>query len=129
MGDHHVGCGGNGSRIHRHDSLQDAVFAAAQSAALAPRKEVPALIPGSANRPADVFLPNWDRGFPAALDVTVICTLQDLTVAGAAATPGHALRIGEERKLAAHQSDCRATGSPLSLWWWRRWGAGVRRLL
>ena len=45
-----------------------------------------------------------------ALDVTVISTLQDLTVAGAAATQGHALRIGEERKLAAHQSDCQATG-------------------
>ena len=49
MGDHHVGCGRNGSRIHRHDSLRDVVFAAAQSAALAPRKEVPALIPGSAS--------------------------------------------------------------------------------
>ena len=110
LGDHHVGCGGNGGRIHRHDSLRDALFAAAQSAALAPRKEVPALIPGSASRPADVFLPNWNRGRPAALDVTVISTLQDLTVAGAAATQGHALRIGEERKLAAHQSDCQATG-------------------
>ena len=68
------------------------------------------LIPGSASRPADVFLPIWNRGRPAALDVTVISTLQDLTVAGAAATQGHALRIGEERKLAAHQSDCQATG-------------------
>ena len=57
-----------------------------------------------------MFLPNWNRGRPAALDVTVISTLQDLTVAGAAATQGHALRIGEERKLAAHQSDCQATG-------------------
>ena len=39
--DHQVGCGGNGDRIHRHDSLRDAIFSAAQSAALAPRKEVP----------------------------------------------------------------------------------------
>ena len=57
------------------------------------RKEVPALIKGSA---ADIFLPNWSRGRPAALDVTVISTLQNLTLAGAAATQGHALRIGEE---------------------------------
>ena len=55
----------HGGRIHRHDSLRDALFAAAQSAALAPQKEVPALIPGSASRPADVFLPNWNRGRPA----------------------------------------------------------------
>ena len=51
-GDHQVGCGGNGDRIHRHNSLRDALYSAAQSAALAPRKEVPALIPGTSNRPA-----------------------------------------------------------------------------
>ena len=32
---HHVGCGGNGDRIFRHNSIRDAVFSAAQSAALA----------------------------------------------------------------------------------------------
>ena len=26
FGDHQVGCGGNGDRIHRHDSIRDAVF-------------------------------------------------------------------------------------------------------
>ena len=49
MGDHHVGCGGNGDRIHKHDSLRDVLFSAAQSAALAPRKEVPPLIPGTSS--------------------------------------------------------------------------------
>ena len=39
FGDHHVGCGGNNDRISRHDSIRDAVFSAAQSAALAPRCE------------------------------------------------------------------------------------------
>ena len=56
FGDHHVGCGGNGDRIHRHDSIRDVLFTAAQSAALAPRKEVPSLIPGTSNRPADIYL-------------------------------------------------------------------------
>ena len=101
-GDHQVGCGGNGDRIHRHDSIRDALFSAAQSAALAPRKEVPALIPGNCSRPADIYLPNWRRGQPAALDVTVISALQQLTVEGAADTQGHALTVGRERKLAAH---------------------------
>ena len=54
-GDHHVGCGGNGDRIARHNSLRDAIFSAAQSAALAPRREVSSLIPSSLSRPADVF--------------------------------------------------------------------------
>ena len=40
FGDHHVGCGGNGDRIHRHNSIRDAIFSAAQTATLAPRKKL-----------------------------------------------------------------------------------------
>ena len=109
-GDHHVGCGSNGDRIFRHDSIRDAVFSAAQSAALAPRKEFPSLIPGHQNRPADVFLPHWDRGLPAALDISVISTLQQRTVHGAAETQGYELSVCEERKMATHASSCRAVG-------------------
>ena len=105
-----MGCGGNGDRIHRHDYIRDALFSAAQSAALAPRREVPSLIPGSSSRPADIYLPNWDRGRPAALDVTVISTMQQQTQAGAANTPGHPLRVGEERKMVAHADACRSVG-------------------
>ena len=68
FGDHYVGCGSNGDRIHRHNSLRDVLFSATQSAALAPRKEIPSLIPGTNSCPADIFLPNWCRGRPAALD-------------------------------------------------------------
>ena len=31
FGDHYVGCGGDGDRIHHHDSLRDVLFSAAQS--------------------------------------------------------------------------------------------------
>ena len=69
FGDHQVGCGGNGDRIYRHDALRDAVFSAAQKAAIVPRREMPSLIPDTQRRPA---------------------------------VQGHALLVGEERKLAAH---------------------------
>ena len=105
-----MGCGGNGDRIHRHDSIRDVLFAAAQSAALAPRKEVPALIPGSGCRPADVYLPNWLGGRPTALDVSVISPLQQRTLFEAANTPGHALQVGINRKMASHSSDCQSVG-------------------
>ena len=114
MGDHQVGCSGNGDCINRHNVLRDILFATAQSAALAPWRELPELIAGSASRPADVFLPNWCRGHPAALDVTVILTMQEHTVTGAATTQGHALRIGEEWKMAAHNTDCQITQHKLS---------------
>ena len=56
FGDHRVSCSDNGNRIHRHDSLRDALLSVTQSAALAPRREVhvPALIPGAKSRPADL---------------------------------------------------------------------------
>ena len=95
FGDHYVGCGGNADRIIRHNSLRDAVFSAAQTAALAPRKDVPSLIPGTQNRPADVFLPCWKGGRPAALDITVISTMQQLTIRSAAEIQGHALLEGQ----------------------------------
>ena len=94
-------------------SLKDnAIFSAAQSAALAPRKEVPSLIPNTQCRPADIYLPNWKRGQgrPAALDVTVISTLQSLTLNQSSSVQGHALMVGEERKRAKHAEACHAVG-------------------
>ena len=53
---------------------------------------------GGAFSDPDVYLPNWMRGQPAALDVHVISTHQRLTLKEAAVTQGHALSVGEERK-------------------------------
>ena len=105
-GDHQIGCGGNPDRIHRHNSVRDVIF----SAALAPRREVPSLIPGTQSRPADVFLPNCSRGRLVALDVTVISPLQQATLQGATTTQGHALLVGEARKFTAHGSQCQSAG-------------------
>ena len=69
-----------------------------------------ALIPGTCSRPADIYLPNWRRGQPAALDVTVISTLQRLTLHGAATIQGHTLSVGKERKMTAHFESCRSVG-------------------
>jgi len=49
-------------------------------------------------------------GSPAALDVTVISTMQWATIQGAASTQGHALTVGEARILAAHGDACQAVG-------------------
>ena len=73
---------------------------------------MPSLIPGSKSRPADLYLPHWSRGRPAALDVTVISTMQALTMTGAATTQGHALSVGENKKMATHAEACRSVGVP-----------------
>ena len=110
FGDHQVSCGGNGDRIFQHDALRNALYTAAQSAALAPRREMPSLIPGSKSHPADVYLPHWKQGQPAALDVSVISPLQQLTVSQASSTQGHALLVGEGRKISAHAAPCASVG-------------------
>ena len=57
----------------------------------------------SLSRPADVFLSTWSQGHPAALDVHMISPLQQQTLGEAAFTPGYALQVGVERKLASWQ--------------------------
>uniref|UniRef100_A0A1X7TNF8 Uncharacterized protein n=1 Tax=Amphimedon queenslandica TaxID=400682 RepID=A0A1X7TNF8_AMPQE len=105
-----MGCRGNWDLIRHHDSLCDVLFSAAQSAALAPQKEMPSLIPGSCARPADVFLSHRDGGRPAALDVTIISSLQAATVADSAVIQGSALGVAEARKLLMHAAACHQVG-------------------
>ena len=79
-------------------------------AALAPRKAVPALIPGSNSRLTNIYLPNWIMDQPAALDVSVISTLQRQTLVGATNTQDHALQVVKERKIASHAKACHDIG-------------------
>ena len=99
---------------HCHDSLKEILLSASQNATLAPRKEVPSLIPDSQSCPADVYLPHWKRGKPAGLDVTVISPLQPLLVKSTALSQGYALLVREERKLKAHFTVCHLAGIYLS---------------
>ena len=110
MGDHRFGGGGNNDQLPGHNLICDSTLSVAQAAALAPRREVPSLILGTRSRSADIFLPNWTGGHPAALDITVISPMQSLTLKSAAITPGHALYITEERKLVARGEECHLEG-------------------
>lgn len=113
-GDHALACGGKNDRVLRHNSLRDIVFSAVQSAALSPRRKVPSLVRDSLSCPADVYLPHWARGHPAAVDITVISPLQCHTLSESASIQGYALSVAEKRKHAVHFEDCRSVGSPFS---------------
>ena len=67
-------------------------------------------MPNSLSRPADLFLFNWSRGRPAALDVHVISPLQQQRLKEATSTLGHAFEIGIKCKLTSHLSACRSVG-------------------
>ena len=53
----------------RHNAIRDIIFEVGKAAQLCPRKE--AAIDATSQRPADVFFPDWSRGRPLAVDVTV----------------------------------------------------------
>ena len=90
--------------------MQGLLIASCVSASLSPLLEKKNLSSNNKLRPADVFLPSWTQGKPAALDVTVMSSLQSTIIANAADTPGYALTYADDRKLAAHDADCREAG-------------------
>ena len=110
MGDHALGCGGQGERIARHNLLRDALHQTASAAALAPVKEGRFLLPGRDARPADLLIPGWSGGRDVAYDVTVVSPLQRAMVAGAAETDGYALNEAFRRKVAKAGEACRQQG-------------------
>ena len=64
----------------------------------------------SRSRPGDIYLPCWSRGRPAALDMTVISSLQSSTLQSAGTSASHALEISDERKFTKHLSACEEAG-------------------
>ena len=80
FGDHRVGCGGNGDRIPRHNTVQDALFCAAQSAALVPTKECCSVCcPGSHQRVLLSLLP-WFPPKSAAQSAALVPTKECCSV-------------------------------------------------
>ena len=103
MGDHSLVCRTGGERIARHNALKDAIHDTAAPAGLAPRKEGRALLPGTNQKPADIFIPGWAGGRDAALDVMVTHPLKSGTRArppSSQATPSlWRIREGVKKKV------------------------------
>ena len=106
-GDHGLCCGTGGEMISRHSALQGAIYDTAAAAGCAPQKEARHLITDSGRRPADILIPRWVAGKAAALDVTVTHPLKAATVARAAVTPGHAMAVAYDAKMAGAFHLCR----------------------
>ena len=78
------------------------------------------LTPDNSNtRPADILIPHWCMGKPAALDLSVTSPLNSLTLLEAGVTAGAEAKATEERKLKANTGKCADLG-----WVCVSWGVG-----
>ena len=76
FGQHGVVCDCSRDRIKRHNAIRDCLFDTCSAAAWGPVKEMPFHIPGSSEKPADVFIPNFSTGKGLVIDIAVTCPLQ-----------------------------------------------------
>ena len=111
-GHHALTCGKNGDVVNRHNRLRDVLFESCSRALLRPQLERGATLGETSpqSRPADVLIPGWSLGQPAAVDVTVAHPLNHEFLNGASATTVHVLAAAEERKRRANSEKCRELG-------------------
>ena len=93
-----------------HNCLRDAVHTSAKQAGLNPAKEESSLLPGSDEKPADVFLPSWAQGRDAAIDVSVVSPLQRQLVKKAGEEMGSAAEKRFKEKNNKYFESCNNEG-------------------
>ncbi|KAL5493840.1 hypothetical protein EMCRGX_G015072 [Ephydatia muelleri] len=108
LGHHATTCKRGGHVVYRHNRLRDIVAESCRRAHLSVHLQVGHnLTPDNSNtRPADILIPHWCMGKPAALDLSVTSPLNPLTLLEAGVTAGAEAKATEERKLKANMGKC-----------------------
>jgi hypothetical protein len=89
-GYHALACRHMGSFGVRHNALRDKFLVFLSQAGIVAEREAPSLLPGSAARPADIFVPNFAASQAACLDFAVTHTQQPNTLQRASVCGGAA---------------------------------------
>ncbi|KAL5509138.1 hypothetical protein EMCRGX_G004448 [Ephydatia muelleri] len=125
---HHAAtCRHGGDVVARHNRLRDIFANFCRRAHLSVQVEVGyGLARDHINsRPADILVQGWDRGKPAAFDVTVTSPLTPVSLNNASASVGAAAYAAECRKHAANDTRCQELGwlcIPLAVETYSNWG-------
>ena len=127
FGHHSLTSKHGGDVVSRHNKLRDVFYDFCQRACLGPRLEMGCGAGSdSQSRPADVLVPNWDLGKPAAFDLSVTSTLQSSALLEASVTAGSAAQLAENRKHNNSDKKCDELGwacIPLVVETYGCWGA------
>ena len=109
MGDHAVSFHGRGDMIS-HDRVRDKIISACSGALSSPICEQKSLLSDNNSRQRDVFLPVWNAGQPAALDITVASPLQSSLIINASEKSDFALSAAEDRNYKQYAQNCSEVG-------------------
>lgn len=112
--------------------FRDQIFKETRRAGFNPKKEMPALIPGSQSRPAGVFIEEWTDGKRMAFDVSVVSPTQEAIVDRAALIAASAIEMRKTEKNRKHVDNCHASGlyfQPLVVETFGGWDPGAVKIL
>ncbi|KAL5476267.1 hypothetical protein EMCRGX_G026190 [Ephydatia muelleri] len=127
LGHHAVSCRHGGFVVTRHNLLRDILAGFCRRAHLSVKIEVGyGLSRENINsRPADILVQSWDRGHPAAFDVTVTSPLTPAILNISSIYEGAAGRVAEARKHTTNDAKCQDLGwlcIPLAVETYGNWG-------
>eukprot|EP00731_Ephydatia_muelleri_P011212 Em0006g106a len=114
--------------------VRDTLFEFCQRACLGAQLEAGSSLGHEARqtRPADVLIPNWELGKPAAVDLCVTSPLNSNTLQVACVTPNSAAMQAEQRKHHSNDAKCEELGwvcIPLVVESYGSWGPEAQRCL
>ena len=127
LGHHAVTCRHGGDVVTRHNRLRDEVFDLCRRAHLSVSVERGHGLTRdlSHTRPADILIAGWDRGKPAALDLTITSPLCSVILGESCHQAGAAALAAETRKLHSNGPKCQELGwscIPLAVETYGNWG-------
>ena len=133
LGHHAVTCRHGGDVVIRHNLLRDVV------ADLCRRAHLSVLVEKghgltrdhSHTRPADILIAGWDRGKPAALDITVTSPLTPAILGESSQVAGAAALAAETRKLHVNSPKCLELGwtcIPVAVETYGSWGKEAQEM-
>ena len=109
FGHHALSCKNGSNVVSCHNRIRDTLFEFCQRAGLGVQLEAGSSLGHEARqtRPADVLIPNWELGKPAAID---LCVTNSDTLQVACVTPSSAAMQAEQRKHHSNDAKCGELG-------------------